>query len=115
CELADAVRRRMHGRRAYYNINRHINYSNVCALSCKFCAFHRKRGQEGAYEMDAAQIAAEAKTAQDNGATEVHMVGGLHPNLPFEFYLEALRAISAAAPALHIKAFTAVEIVHFAK
>ena len=51
CELADAVRRRMHGEATYYNINRHINYSNVCALSCKFCAFHRKRGQEGAYEM----------------------------------------------------------------
>lgn len=115
CELADTLRRRMHGDAAYYNINRHINYSNVCALSCKFCAFHRKRGQEGAYEMDAAQVAAEARTAQANGATEVHMVGGLHPFLPFEFYLDALRAIREAAPALHIKAFTAVEIVHFAK
>lgn len=115
CELADTIRRRMHGSAAYYNINRHINYSNVCALSCKFCAFHRKRGDEGAYEMDAAQVAAEAKKAQENGATEVHMVGGLHPYLPFEFYLDALRAIRAAAPILHIKAFTAVEIVHFAK
>ena len=115
CELADIVRRRLHGDAAYYNINRHINYSNICALSCKFCAFHRKRGQEGAYEMDAAQVAAEARKAQDNGATEVHMVGGLHPYLPFEFYLEMLRAVKEAAPKLHIKAFTAVEIVHFAK
>ncbi|MGP1309410.1 MAG: CofH family radical SAM protein, partial [Phycisphaerales bacterium] len=104
-----------HGDAAYYNINRHINYSNVCALSCKFCAFHRKRGQEGAYEMDPAQVAAEAKSAQDNGATEVHMVGGLHPYLPFEYYLDALRAVREAAPNIHIKAFTAVEIVHFAK
>jgi aminodeoxyfutalosine synthase len=115
CELADAVRRRMHGQATYYNINRHINYSNVCALSCKFCAFHRKRGQDGAYEMDAAQVAEEARKAQENGATEVHMVGGLHPFLPFEFYLDALRAIREAAPKMHIKAFTAVEIVHFAK
>ena len=56
CRLADVVRRRLHGRVAYYNINRHINYSNVCALSCSFCAFHRKRGQEGAYEMTIEEV-----------------------------------------------------------
>ncbi|MCE9619307.1 MAG: radical SAM protein [Planctomycetes bacterium] len=110
--LADLVRRRLHGKRAFYNVNRHINYSNVCALSCKFCAFHRKKGQEGAYEKTAQDIAGETAAAAAAGATEIHMVGGLHPWLPFEWYLDVLRAMKAAAPGIHIKAFTAVEIVH---
>ncbi|MFK7961535.1 MAG: hypothetical protein AB8G96_13530, partial [Phycisphaerales bacterium] len=63
CSLADAVRRRMHGDVAYYNINRHVNYSNVCALSCKFCAFYRKRGEDGAYEFSVDEIVAEGKAA----------------------------------------------------
>jgi len=113
--LADLVRRRMHGDVAYYNVNRHINYSNVCALSCRFCAFYRKKGDEGAYEMTVEQIAAEARRAADAGATELHIVGGLHPWLPFEAYPAMLRAIRAAAPEIHIKAFTAVEIVHFVR
>ena len=115
CELAQEVRTRLHGDVSYYNINRHINYSNVCALSCKFCEFHRKRGQDGAYEMDAAHIAGEAKRAAAGGATELHIVGGLHPYLPFEYYTDMVRAIRDAAPGIHIKAFTAVEIVHLAK
>lgn len=114
-ELADHVRRKMHGDVTYYNINRHINYSNVCALSCKFCAFYRKQGQDGAYEMSVADVANQAKDAADNGATEVHIVGGLHPYLPFSYYTDMLRAIRAAAPTIHIKAFTAVEIVHLAR
>ncbi len=113
--LADHVRRRLHGDIAYYNINRHINYSNVCALSCKFCAFYRKRGDEGAYEYTVDEIVAEARKALDNGATELHIVGGLHPYLKFEWYLEMLRALKTQTPELHIKAFTAVEIVHFAR
>jgi len=115
CELAHEVRTRLHGDAAYYNINRHINYSNICALSCKFCEFHRKRGQDGAYEMDVHRIAREAKQAFDNGATELHIVGGLHPFLPFDYYTDMLSAIREAAPDIHIKAFTAVEIVHLAK
>jgi aminodeoxyfutalosine synthase len=115
CELAHEVRTRLHGDVSYYNINRHINYSNICALSCTFCEFHRKRGQDGAYEMDVAQIAGEAKKAAAGGATELHIVGGLHPFLPFDYYTDMLRAIRAAAPGIHIKAFTAVEIVHLAK
>jgi aminodeoxyfutalosine synthase len=110
--LADLVRRRMHGSRAYYNVNRHINYTNICALSCKFCAFHRKKGQDGAYEKSVESIADETAAAAAAGATEIHMVGGLHPWLPFEWYLQTLRAMKAAAPRVHIKAFTAVEIVH---
>ncbi len=114
-QMADAVRRRLHGNTTYYNINRHINYSNICALSCKFCSFYRKQGDDGAYEYSVDEIAHQAKEAADAGATEVHIVGGLHPYLPFGYYTDMLRAIGAAAPQLHIKAFTAVEIVHLAR
>ncbi|MFG0257992.1 MAG: CofH family radical SAM protein [Phycisphaerales bacterium JB043] len=114
-ELGDLVRRRMHSDRVYYNINRHINYSNVCALSCAFCEFYRKRGDEGAYELDVEEIANRAREAQDNGATEVHIVGGLHPFHPFEYYTDMMCAIRKTAPLVHIKAFTAVEIVHLAR
>ncbi len=115
CSLADRVRRRLHGDIAYYNVNRHLNYSNVCALSCKFCAFHRKKDQAGAYEHSLDQIREEARKARDSGATEMHIVGGLHPWLPFEYYTDMMRAIHEEAPQLHIKAFTAVEIVHLAR
>ncbi|MCH8259295.1 MAG: radical SAM protein [Planctomycetes bacterium] len=113
--LAHFVRRRMHGDAAYYNINRHLNYSNVCALSCTFCSFYRKKDQPGAYEFSIDRIRAEAIKAAKIGATEIHIVGGLHPWLEFEYYTEMMRAIREAAPKLHIKAFTAVEIVHLAR
>jgi len=113
--LANFVRERLHGDKTYYNRNRHINYTNVCALSCKFCSFYRKRGEAGAYEMPVEQVIATAAKARDAGATEVHIVGGLHPWLKFDYYLDMLRGIRAAAPDLHIKAFTAIEIVHFAR
>ncbi len=115
CELADSVRRRMHGEVAYYNINRHLNYSNICALSCKFCEFYRKKGDEGAYTKGTEEIQREARSAVENGATEMHIVGGLHPYLPWEHYPQMLRDIHAVAPGLHLKAFTAVEVVHLAK
>lgn len=114
-KLADIVRRRLHGDRAYYNRNRHINYTNVCALSCKFCSFYRKRGEEGAYEMPLEQVIATAQKAADAGATEVHIVGGLHPWLKFDYYTDMLKGIRAACPSLHIKAFTAIEIIHFSR
>ena len=113
--LADRVRRRRHGDAAYYNVNRHFNYANVCALSCRFCDFYRKRGQAGAYEFNADQARDQARRAKEAGATEIHVVGGLHPYLPFGYYLEMLDAIRSAYPRLHIKAFTAVEIVHLAR
>ncbi len=113
--LADTVRRRRHGDAAYYNVNRHFNYSNVCALSCKFCDFHRKRGDAGAYEFDADDARAQADRAREAGATEIHMVGGLHPYLPFDYYTDLLAAMKDQCPQLHIKAFTAVEIVHLAR
>ncbi len=114
-ELANHVRQKLHGRIAYYNVNRHINYTNICALSCKFCEFYRKKGQDGAYEDSVEQIVEHAQEAASAGATELHIVGGLHPFLPFSYYTDMLAAIRNAVPAIHIKAFTAVEIVHLAR
>ncbi|MEM6459455.1 MAG: aminofutalosine synthase MqnE [Planctomycetota bacterium] len=114
-ELAHVVRHRMHGDAAYYNVNRHLNYSNLCILSCKFCEFHRKRGQDGAYEYSLDDIRQQAASARDGGATEMHIVGGLHPKLPFSYYTDMLAAIRETAPQVHVKAFTAVEIVHLAR
>lgn len=114
-ELADSVRRRMHGNRAYYNINRHLNYSNVCALSCKFCEFYRKRGEAGEYTRDMEYIRSEGRKAVESGATEMHIVGGLNPYLPFDYYTEMLRELTIVAPGVHLKAFTAVELVHLAR
>ena len=91
--LADLVRRRLHDTTTYYNINRHLNYSNLCALSCKFCSFYRKKGQEGEYEFSIDHIAAEARAAGEGGATEMHIVGGLHPYLPFSYYTDMCSAI----------------------
>jgi len=118
-EMADGVRRRLHGKAAYYNINRHLNYSNVCALSCKFCDFYAKAGQEKAYTRDMEYVKGEVRKAVEGGATEVHSVGGLHPTMPFSYYTDlvsTLRDESARlGSGLHVKAFTAVEIVHLAR
>ena len=119
CELADLVRRRLHGDSAYYNINRHLNYSNVCALSCKFCEFYRKKDEPGAYTRDMEYVKDEVRKAVEAGATEMHSVGGLHPYLPFSYYTDLVSTIRDTARSLgselHVKAFTAVEIVHLAK
>ncbi|MFZ4573546.1 MAG: radical SAM protein [Phycisphaerales bacterium] len=118
-EMADQVRRRLHGNLAYYNINRHMNYSNVCALSCKFCEFFAKAGDSKAYTRDLEYIRNQARGAVESGATEIHSVGGLHPTLPFSYYTDMVSAIRDEARSLgselHVKAFTAVEIVHLAK
>lgn len=115
CELADMVRRRLNADLAYYNINRHFNYSNVCALSCKFCEFYRKAADDGAYTRDLDYAREQARLAIESGATEMHIVGGLHPTLPFTYYTDLLSALRQEAPRIHLKAFTAVEIVHLAK
>src|SRR5690606_27034111 len=115
CELADTVRRRLHADIAYYNINRHFNYTNVCALSCKFCEFYRKQGDDGAYTRDIDHAAEEAGRAPAAGSTENHLAGGLPPFRPFDYSTALRRPIRSAAPTLHIKAVTAVEIVHLAR
>ena len=114
-ELAALANRRQNGDRVYFNVNRHINYSNICVNRCTFCAFCKGEGDAGAYTLALNDVLAKAAEAAAAGATEIHMVGGLHPDLPFDFYLEMLAAIKADNPALHIKAFTAVEIDYFAR
>jgi len=132
-ELANFVRERLHGRTTYYNVNRHINYTNYCVLRCKFCSFSRpysKTGMrdgeggggttkeysaDGGYTLSLEDVVAQAQEAANQGATEVHIVGGLHPRLPFTWYLDLCRRVRDACPRLHIKAFTAIEIVHFAR
>lgn len=112
--LANLVRERRHGAKTTYVVNSHLNYSNLCTLACKFCAFARTRGRDGAYELSLDQILAKADRAAEIGASELHIVGGLHPDLPYAFYLEMLRALKARHPGMHLKAFTAVEIRYFA-
>ncbi|MDD2272335.1 MAG: aminofutalosine synthase MqnE [Desulfuromonadaceae bacterium] len=114
-ELAVLVNERKNGANVYFNVNRHINPTNVCVNRCAFCAFSRTTGEDGAYTLALDEICRRACEAESEGATEVHIVGGLHPDLPFEFYEEALRGIRTSAPRLHIKAFTAVEIEYFSR
>lgn len=114
-ELAALVNERKNGGNVYFNVNRHINPTNVCVNRCAFCAFSRAAGEDGAYTLALDDICRRAQEAEGEGATEVHIVGGLHPDLPFEFYEEALQAIRTTAPKLHIKAFTAVEIEYFSR
>jgi len=114
-DLAALANRRQNGERVYFNVNRHINYSNICVNRCTFCAFCKGEGDAGSYTLALNDVLAKAAEAAAAGATEIHMVGGLHPELPFDFYLEMLASIKADNPALHIKAFTAVEIDYFAR
>jgi len=113
-ELADLVCRRRHEGKVYYNVNRHINYTNVCVSGCAFCSFHRRPGADGAYELSPEEMAEIARQAADAGATELHITGGLHPSWRIDRYERMLQAVGAAAPRLHLKAFTAVEIAHVA-
>jgi len=111
--LANSVREKLHGKRTYFNVNRHINPTNVCLASCKLCAFGRKPDAPGAYTMaleEAFRIAGENWT---EAVTEFHIVGGLHPDLPFEYYVDLLRGLKQRFPNVHLKAFTAVEIGYY--
>ena len=114
-ELAALANNRKNGPNVFFNVNRHINPTNVCVNRCAFCAFSRTAGEEGAYTLALDEICRMAREAEEGGATEVHIVGGLHPDLAFEFYEEVLQAIRQTAPKLHIKAFTAVEIEYFSR
>jgi aminodeoxyfutalosine synthase len=110
--MANLVRERKNGNRAYYILNRHINYSNICILDCDFCSFYRRRRDAGAYEYGIEQMVEKAREALRMGITEIHIVGGLHPSLKWEYYTGMLRALKALDPNLHLKAFTAIEILH---
>ncbi|HWE39858.1 MAG TPA: aminofutalosine synthase MqnE [Isosphaeraceae bacterium] len=113
--LANLVRERSNGNRAYYNVNTHINPTNVCVYKCDFCAFRADLDEDRAYVMDEAQVRGRAMQAHGRGATELHIVGGLHHKLPFEYYVDVVRWVKDAAPEIHVKAYTAVEIEFFAK
>ncbi len=113
--LAHHVRTRLHGNAAYYVINQHINYSNICVNGCRFCAFHRKKGQKGAFQLTETDVLDKLKEREHDPITEVHIVGGCHPDLPLSYFETILREVKKFRPKAFIKAFTAVEIAHFAK
>ena len=112
--LANQVREKLHGRRTYFNVNRHINHTNVCVASCNLCAFGRKPEAPGAYTMALDEAFAQAGQGWTEAITEFHIVGGLHGDLPFDYYVDLLRGLKERFPSVHLKAFTAVEIGYFA-
>ncbi len=112
--IADFVRAKKCGEQASYILNRYINYSNYCILSCQFCAFARKKRDADGFQLTVEEMAQKAREALTLGITELHIVGGLHPNLPFSYYLEMLRTLRGLSPALQLKCFTAIEILHLA-
>jgi len=112
---ADLVRRRLNGNRTYYVVNRHINYTNVCKNRCRFCAFSRSEGEPGAYTLSIDEIVEKAEDARRRiDFTELHIVGGLHPNLLLDYYLDMLSTLKRRMPGVHLQAFTAVEVHHLA-
>ncbi len=113
--MANLVRERKNGNFGYYNVNTHINPTNVCVYKCDFCAFRADLDEARAYVMTRDQITERARQAHERGATELHIVGGLHHKLPFEYYVDVVRWIHDDFPELHIKAYTAVEVEFFAK
>src|SRR6476469_995168 len=113
--IANVVRERKNGNYATYIHNRYINYSNICILSCQFCAFAARKRDAHAFEFSIEEIVNSVRSALTHGITEVHMVGGLHPSLKQDWYLRLLREVRALDPDLVIKAFTAIEIRHLAE
>jgi aminodeoxyfutalosine synthase len=113
--LANYVREQRHGNVCFFNVNRHINPTNVCVAHCKLCAFGRSPEAPGAYTYALEEIWQRAEEGVREGATEFHMVGGLHPDLPFEYFLEVMRGLKKRCPGVHLKAFTMVEIGYFAR
>jgi aminodeoxyfutalosine synthase len=112
--LAHHVREKLHGRRVYFNVNRHINPTNVCIANCKLCAFGRKPDASGSYTMSLEEAFETAGENWTEAVTEFHIVGGLHPDLPFQYYVDLLRGLKERFPSVHLKAFTAVEISYYA-
>src|SRR5271167_2202476 len=113
--LANHVRERMHGNHTYFNVNRHINPTNVCVAACRLCAFGRKKDAPGAYTMALDEAWQTAASGYSEAVTEFHIVGGLHPDLPFAYFLDLVRGLKERFPQVHIKAFTMVEVAYLAK
>lgn len=112
--MADFANRRRNDRRVSYIVNRYINYSNYCILSCQFCAFSRKKRDADGFELSIEQMVQKAREALALGITELHIVGGLHPSLPFSHYTGFLHALKALDSRLQLKCFTAIEVLHLA-
>ncbi|MEI7535471.1 MAG: CofH family radical SAM protein, partial [Verrucomicrobiae bacterium] len=112
--IADFVRQKKNGNRASFIINRYVNYSNYCILSCQFCSFARKKRDADGFQLSVEEIIAKAREALKLGITELHIVGGLHPSLPFSYYTDMLKALKNLDARLQLKCFTAIEILHLA-
>ncbi len=114
-EMANIVRERINGNNAYYINNRHINHTNVCVNTCKFCAFSRKEEDDDAYTMSVETALAEAHKHDGEDFSEFHIVGGLNPGMPYEYYIDLVKKLHDDFPNTHIQAYTAVEIAYFAE
>ncbi len=113
--LGNYVREKRHGNICYYNVNRHINPTNVCVAHCRLCAFGRSPNVPGAYTFALEEIWQRGAQGVAEGATEFHIVGGLHPDLPFEYYLDLIRGLKQRHPHVHLKAFTMVEVGYYSR
>jgi len=113
--LAHQVRTEKNGDAVYFNVNRHLNLTNVCTASCAYCSFQRKPGEKDAYTMRVEEAVRLAKAMEPAGITELHIVNGLHPTLPWRYYPRVLRELKAALPGVALKAFTATEVHWFEK
>jgi aminodeoxyfutalosine synthase len=113
--LANRIREQKNGNQASYVINRYLNYSNICVLNCQFCSFYRRKRDDDAFELAVPEMVEKARLSLAEGITEIHIVGGLHPSLPFSFYTGMLRELKALDPRLSLKAFTAIEIRHLSE
>src|SRR6476620_1127409 len=113
--LANSVREKRYGNTCFFNINRHINPTNVCVAHCKLCAFGRDPNVPGAHNFALDEIYQRAEQGVREGATEFHIVGGLHPDLPFDYFLEMIRGLKQRCPGVHLKAFTMVEVHYFSR
>jgi aminodeoxyfutalosine synthase len=112
--MANIVRERLHGPRTYFVRNQHINYTNICNKFCKFCSFYAKKGGPDPYEFSIEEVKRRLEWHKDVEITEVHMVGGINPRLPYQFYLDLVRTVKEVLPGVHVKAFTAIEIEQIA-
>lgn len=115
--LANLIAERKNGRFAYFNVNVHITPTNICVGTCKFCAFRKKKGEPGAYELTVEEILRKIENYRrvNPGLTEVHIVGGLHPDWSYQHYIEIVKQVKRAFPEIHVKAYTAEEIKYIAE
>lgn len=116
-EWARAAKERKNGKKVYYNVNRHINLTNICTANCPLCAFSCKAGDQQGFILSKEEIRTMliATAKKTPGLTEVHMVSALHPDEPFSYYVDIVKTVKDVLPRVHLKAFTPVEIVHFAQ